>query len=197
MTDETNERLHILNHVRTLRRLRGISRKQLADAVGLNHRTLRHLERQDEPPDLRRVYKLADFFEVAPYELFYRSTRARPATAAPHALNLPTKSHLYDDVLQQLRAQPPALNLMLALLDAGEEDKGSLRDIMNLTSDTLAEQLAFLKNLGLVTEDIEPGPICGRPTRRVFSLTSKGNRVVVEGLVAPEAKLAKDNQNTK
>lgn len=44
--------IEIRNRVKELRMKCGMSQKQLADAVGLNHWTVRHIEHQDYTPSL-------------------------------------------------------------------------------------------------------------------------------------------------
>lgn len=62
----------IYNRVRVLRQERGLSQKELAKVLGLNHRTVGYLERQDYEPSYRLVLKISDFFEVPPEAAFSR-----------------------------------------------------------------------------------------------------------------------------
>lgn len=62
----------IYNRVRVLRQDRGLSQKELAKVLGLNHRTVGYLERQDYEPSHRLVLKISDFFGVPPEAVFSR-----------------------------------------------------------------------------------------------------------------------------
>lgn len=55
-------RVRIYNRVRLLRQEREISRKELADALQINHRTLGYIERQDYRLNLELAYMIANFF---------------------------------------------------------------------------------------------------------------------------------------
>lgn len=54
----------IYNRIKILRTDKGLSRKDLADAVGVNFQTIGYLERGDYNASLELAFKLADFFEV-------------------------------------------------------------------------------------------------------------------------------------
>lgn len=54
----------IYNRIKTLRTEKGLSRKALADAVGVNFQTIGYLERGDYNASLELAFKLAEFFEV-------------------------------------------------------------------------------------------------------------------------------------
>jgi putative transcriptional regulator len=62
----------IYNRVRVLRQEMGLSQKELAEALGINYRTVGYLERQDYEPSLRLAYQIADFFEVPLGAVFSR-----------------------------------------------------------------------------------------------------------------------------
>ena len=47
-----------------LRTEKGLSRKDLADAVGVNFQTIGYLERGDYNPSLELAFKLAEYFGV-------------------------------------------------------------------------------------------------------------------------------------
>lgn len=54
----------IYNRIKTLRTEKGLSRKELADAVGVNFQTIGYLERGDYNASLELAFKLAEYFEV-------------------------------------------------------------------------------------------------------------------------------------
>jgi len=52
------------NRIKLLRAERGLSRKELADAIGVNFQTIGYLERGDYNASLELAFKLADYFGV-------------------------------------------------------------------------------------------------------------------------------------
>lgn len=54
----------VYNRVRLLRQERGLSQKELAGVLGINHRTVGYLERQDYEPSLSLAWRITWFFEV-------------------------------------------------------------------------------------------------------------------------------------
>lgn len=66
-----SETLH--NRIAVLRAERGISRRQLAEAVGVHYQTVGYLERGEYSPSLYLALRIAEFFEI-PVELIF-STR--------------------------------------------------------------------------------------------------------------------------
>jgi putative transcriptional regulator len=60
----------IHNRLNVLRAERGISRKDLADAVGVNFQTIGYIERGDYSPSLELALKIAGFFAV-PVEMVF------------------------------------------------------------------------------------------------------------------------------
>ena len=60
----------IYNRVKLLRTERGLSRKELADAVGVNFQTIGYLERGDYNASLELAFKLADYFEIPMEAMF-------------------------------------------------------------------------------------------------------------------------------
>ena len=61
-------RIH--NRIALFRAERGVARRELADAVGVNHQTIGYLERGDYNPSLELAMKIAAFFAV-PIELLF------------------------------------------------------------------------------------------------------------------------------
>jgi putative transcriptional regulator len=58
------------NRIAMLRAERGISRSELADAVGVHYQTIGYLERGEYSPSLHLALKIAAFFEVAVEVIF-------------------------------------------------------------------------------------------------------------------------------
>ena len=58
------------NRIAMLRAERGISRRQLADALGIHYQTVGYLERGEFRPSLYLALRLANFFEV-PVEVIF------------------------------------------------------------------------------------------------------------------------------
>jgi len=52
------------NRIAMLRAERGISRRQLADAVGVHYQTIGYLERGEYSPSLHLALQIAVYFEV-------------------------------------------------------------------------------------------------------------------------------------
>jgi DNA-binding XRE family transcriptional regulator len=68
------------NRIALLRTERGISRKVLADAVGVNFQTIGYLERGDYSPSLELGMKIARVFEV-PVEMVFSFEPFEPLAA--------------------------------------------------------------------------------------------------------------------
>lgn len=66
----------IYNRIAVLRTERGISRRQLAEALGVHYQTIGYLERGEYSPSLYLALRIAEFFEVAVEVVF--STRPFP-----------------------------------------------------------------------------------------------------------------------
>jgi putative transcriptional regulator len=74
-----NETIH--NRIAMLRAERKISRRQLADALGVHYQTVGYLERGEFSPSLFLALRIAEFFEV-PVEVVF-STRPFPRLGSP------------------------------------------------------------------------------------------------------------------
>lgn len=61
------------NRIAMLRVERGISRRELADAVGVHYQTVGYLERGEYAPSLVLALQLAEFFEVPVEAVFSRT----------------------------------------------------------------------------------------------------------------------------
>jgi putative transcriptional regulator len=60
----------VYNRIAMLRAERGVSRRQLADALGVHYQTIGYLERGEYSPSLYLALRLAEFFEI-PVEVIF------------------------------------------------------------------------------------------------------------------------------
>jgi putative transcriptional regulator len=63
----------IFNRIAVLRAERGISRRQLAEALGVHYQTVGYLERGEYSPSLYLALRIAEYFEV-PVEVVFSTT---------------------------------------------------------------------------------------------------------------------------
>jgi DNA-binding XRE family transcriptional regulator len=63
----------LYNRIAVLRAERGVSRQDLADAVGVNYQTIGFLERGEYGPSLKLAFQIAEYFDL-PVEAVF-STR--------------------------------------------------------------------------------------------------------------------------
>jgi putative transcriptional regulator len=66
-----------MNCLRELRRERGLSQADLAEAIEVSRQTIIGIEAAKYDPSMPMAYKLAAFFAVPVEELFYNPYRAR------------------------------------------------------------------------------------------------------------------------
>ena len=62
----------IQNCITVLRAERGLSRQQLADALGINYQTVGYLERGDYNPSLELAFRIAEYFGLPLEAVFSR-----------------------------------------------------------------------------------------------------------------------------
>ncbi len=67
----------LYNRIAVLRAERGISRQDLADAVGVNYQTIGFLERGDYGPSLKLAFAIAGYFGL-PLEAIFATEPFRP-----------------------------------------------------------------------------------------------------------------------
>ncbi|MFF5989642.1 MULTISPECIES: helix-turn-helix transcriptional regulator [Prauserella] len=60
----------IYNRIAVLRAERGVSRRQLAEALGVHYQTVGYLERGEYSPSLYLALRMAEYFEV-PVEVLF------------------------------------------------------------------------------------------------------------------------------
>lgn len=73
----------VYNRISMLRAERGISRRELADALGVHYQTVGYLERGEYSPSLFLALRIAEYFGVAVEVVF--STRPFPRLGDPNA----------------------------------------------------------------------------------------------------------------
>jgi putative transcriptional regulator len=71
----------IYNRIAMLRAERAISRRQLAEALGVHYQTIGYLERGEYSPSIHLALRIAEYFEV-PVEVVF-STRPFPRLGTP------------------------------------------------------------------------------------------------------------------
>ena len=77
----TTSMQHLYNRIGLFRAERGTSRRELADAVKVNHQTIGYLERGDYKPSLELAMKIATYFDV-PVEMLFSFRPFEPVAAA-------------------------------------------------------------------------------------------------------------------
>jgi putative transcriptional regulator len=70
------------NRIAMLRAERGVSRRQLSEALGVHYQTIGYLERGEYSPSLFLALKIADYFEVPIEVVFSAEPFARIGTKA-------------------------------------------------------------------------------------------------------------------
>ncbi|MBD3689237.1 helix-turn-helix transcriptional regulator [Nanchangia anserum] len=60
----------VVNRIAVLRADRGVSRRQLAEALGVHYQTIGYLERGEYAPSLNLALRIAAFFEVPVESVF-------------------------------------------------------------------------------------------------------------------------------
>jgi putative transcriptional regulator len=80
----TSNRGRIHNRLAVLRTERGLSRQQLAEALGVNYQTVGYLERGTYHPSLDLAFSIADYFDV-PLDAVFSRAPFTPMSAALYA----------------------------------------------------------------------------------------------------------------
>lgn len=55
----------IFNRIEILRREKGLSRKELAELIGVNFQTIGYLEREEYNPSLDLAFRIAEVFDLS------------------------------------------------------------------------------------------------------------------------------------
>lgn len=69
----------IFNRLAVLRAERGLTRQNLAEALGVNYQTVGYLERGDYNPSLDLALRIGEFFQL-PVEMIFSRKPFRPLT---------------------------------------------------------------------------------------------------------------------
>ncbi len=67
----------IYNRISALRKEKGISRKELAENIGVNFQTVGYLEREEYNPSLDLAFRVSEFFNL-PIDFVFSSKPLRP-----------------------------------------------------------------------------------------------------------------------
>ncbi len=78
----------LYNRIAVLRQERGISRKQLADAIGVNYQTVGYLERDEYNPSLDLAFRISEYFGF-PVEFIFSTNPMTALSQEVHQI----KSH--------------------------------------------------------------------------------------------------------
>ena len=76
----------LYNRIAVLRAERGISRQQLADALGVNYQTIGFLERGDYGPSLKLAFAIAAYFGL-PIEAIFSTAPLKPLSEQVYGSN--------------------------------------------------------------------------------------------------------------
>lgn len=76
-TTVTEEERPLYNRLAVLRTERGLSRRDLADALGINYQTIGYIERGEYNPSLELAFRLGEFFSL-PIEAIFSREPFRP-----------------------------------------------------------------------------------------------------------------------
>ncbi len=63
-TKDLRGKLKVHNRVKVLRAERDMTRRELADALGIKYRTLGYMEREDYTPSLELAWRISRFFDL-------------------------------------------------------------------------------------------------------------------------------------
>lgn len=74
---------HLYHRLPVLRAERGLSRRDLADAVGVHYQTIGYLERGEYAPSLALAFRIARFFEL-PIEAVFSDRPFEPMSRTLH-----------------------------------------------------------------------------------------------------------------
>jgi len=70
----------LYNRIAALRAERGITRKELAEAIGVNFQTVGYLERQEYNPSLDLAFRISEFFGF-PVEFIFSTEEMKPMSS--------------------------------------------------------------------------------------------------------------------
>ena len=67
----------LFNRISVLRREKGVSRKELAENIGVNYQTVGYLEREEYNPSLDLAFRISEYFD-APIEFIFSASPLKP-----------------------------------------------------------------------------------------------------------------------
>ena len=67
----------LYNRISLLRKERNISRKELAEKIGVNFQTVGYLEREEYNPSLDLAFKISEYFQL-PVEFIFSTSPMKP-----------------------------------------------------------------------------------------------------------------------
>jgi DNA-binding XRE family transcriptional regulator len=80
----------IYNRLPVLRAERGMSRQQLADALGVNYQTIGYLERGEYNPSLELAFRLSELFGL-PIDAIFSRQPFKPMSEELYRRGIPTR----------------------------------------------------------------------------------------------------------
>jgi putative transcriptional regulator len=80
----------LYNRIAVLRAERGISRQELADAIGVNYQTIGFLERGEYGPSLKLAFQIAEYFAL-PVEAIFSTQPLKPLSQQVYASSQSSK----------------------------------------------------------------------------------------------------------
>ena len=73
----TMETRKIFNRIALLRKESALSRKELADKIGVNYQTIGYLEREEYNPSLDLAFRISEVFQL-PIDLIFSTVEQEP-----------------------------------------------------------------------------------------------------------------------
>ena len=86
-SERTVLRMNISDRIQSLRKAKGMTQEQLADALGVSRQAVSKWEAEQSMPDLERIVAMAEYFDVT---TDYILRGIEPVRAAPRGLNTRT-----------------------------------------------------------------------------------------------------------
>lgn len=125
-----------------------------------------------------RPFMSEHYFGVELEDVFYRAEQPPAHGDDPEAED--GSADTSGEAGDHLRQRPQARDVLNALLDLRDASIDELERRSGLTASVVGHEVSVLKDLGLVQESVQPGPVFGRPHTTAFSLTEEGRNRIVE-----------------
>jgi len=81
----------IFNRIAVLRKERNVSRKELADEIGVNFQTVGYLEREEYNPSLDLAFRVCEFFDL-PIDIIFSIKPLKPLSEELNKLSYRRKN---------------------------------------------------------------------------------------------------------